>query len=81
MTLDAGRMYVLHHEPEYVRLRINDDLRQLIFKTTNPFGNNWSDPVHFEFNGYDTSLFWDDDDRCVHVESEVNGLVGLKCIF
>ena len=24
-------------------------------------GNGWSDPVHFTFEGYDTSLFWDDD--------------------
>ncbi|THG97986.1 hypothetical protein EW145_g7505 [Phellinidium pouzarii] len=24
-------------------------------------GNGWSDPVHFTFQGYDTSLFWDND--------------------
>ncbi|KAI5123809.1 hypothetical protein M0805_009104 [Coniferiporia weirii] len=36
----------------------------LIFTTTDIFANNgngWSDPVHFTFPGYDTSLFWDDD--------------------
>ncbi|EKM55564.1 glycoside hydrolase family 43 protein [Phanerochaete carnosa HHB-10118-sp] len=36
----------------------------LIFNTTNIWandGNGWSDPVHFIFQGYDTSLFWDDD--------------------
>lgn len=37
---------------------------QLIFHTKDIFannGNDWSDPVHFNFTGYDTSLFWDDD--------------------
>ncbi|KAI0658703.1 glycosyl hydrolase [Cubamyces menziesii] len=36
----------------------------LIFNTTDIWANNgngWSDPVHFTFQGYDTSLFWDDD--------------------
>lgn len=36
----------------------------LIFTTKDIFANNgngWSDPVHFSFYGYDTSLFWDDD--------------------
>lgn len=32
-------------------------------------GNGWSDPVHFTFEGYDTSLFWDDDvDGKVYVQ-------------
>ncbi|KLO11100.1 hypothetical protein SCHPADRAFT_831656 [Schizopora paradoxa] len=32
-------------------------------------GNGWSDPVHFSFEGYDTSLFWDDDvDGKVYVQ-------------
>lgn len=26
-------------------------------------GNGWSDPIHFNFSGYDTSLFWDDDGK------------------
>ncbi|EJD08131.1 uncharacterized protein FOMMEDRAFT_101567 [Fomitiporia mediterranea MF3/22] len=36
----------------------------LLFTTKDIFANNgngWSDPVHFSFQGYDTSLFWDDD--------------------
>ena len=36
----------------------------MIFTTTDIFANNgngWSDPVHFTFQGYDTSLFWDTD--------------------
>lgn len=41
-------------------------LSQMIFTTKDPFiqnGNGWSDPVHFSFDGYDTSLFWDEDER------------------
>jgi len=41
----------------------------LIFNATNPFGDNWSDPVFFEFNGYDPTLFWDDDGRSYIVGS------------
>lgn len=26
-------------------------------------GNGWSDPVFFDFQGYDTSVFWDDDGK------------------
>lgn len=34
----------------------------LILKTTNPYSSAaWSDPVHFNFTGYDTSPFWDID--------------------
>lgn len=33
----------------------------LIFKTRDPFDDEaWEDPVHFGFQGYDTSPFWDD---------------------
>lgn len=42
----------------------NLGILQLIFHTKDIFannGNSWSDPVHFNFTGYDTSLFWDDD--------------------
>lgn len=34
---------------------------QIIFTSSNPFDSeSWSDPVHFTFEGYDTSPFWDD---------------------
>lgn len=33
-----------------------------IISTDNPYvSTSWTDPVHFKFGGYDTSLFWDDD--------------------
>ncbi|KAF4632151.1 hypothetical protein G7Y89_g5978 [Cudoniella acicularis] len=34
----------------------------LIFTSEDPYTSTaWSDPVHFEFPGYDSSPFWDDD--------------------
>lgn len=42
----------------------------LIFTSTDPFNSSsWTDPVHFSFNGYDTSPFWDDDDMVYMVGS------------
>ncbi|EPQ55149.1 hypothetical protein GLOTRDRAFT_76437 [Gloeophyllum trabeum ATCC 11539] len=37
----------------------------MIFTTTDIYGDNWSDPIHFSplFQGYDVSLFWDDDGK------------------
>ncbi|CZR67137.1 related to beta-xylosidase [Phialocephala subalpina] len=33
-----------------------------VITTANPFNSSaWSQPVHFNFSGYDTSPFWDDD--------------------
>ncbi|KAF8996040.1 beta-xylosidase [Cyathus striatus] len=33
-----------------------------VISTEDPYDSlSWSDPVHFKFGGYDTSLFWDDD--------------------
>ncbi|KAM0334511.1 hypothetical protein ACHAQA_001540 [Verticillium albo-atrum] len=37
--------------------------RNFIIRTDDIWSNNWSDPVYFDFNGIDTSLFFDDDDR------------------
>ncbi|KAL5362574.1 glycosyl hydrolase [Aspergillus floccosus] len=43
----------------------SDDLSRwdnFVISTTDPFNStSWTDPMHFEFEGYDTSLFWDDD--------------------
>lgn len=42
----------------------NDSSRwdNIIFKTTNPYASDaWSDPVHFTFEGYDTSPYWDEE--------------------
>ncbi|KZO97805.1 glycoside hydrolase family 43 protein [Calocera viscosa TUFC12733] len=37
----------------------------ILFTNPDPIGNpnGWSDPIHFYFPGYDTSLFWDDDGK------------------
>ncbi|KAF8519757.1 arabinofuranosidase [Hysterangium stoloniferum] len=34
----------------------------IIFKTINPY-TEWSDPIHFTFTGYDTSLYWEADGK------------------
>ncbi|KIJ38391.1 glycoside hydrolase family 43 protein [Sphaerobolus stellatus SS14] len=41
----------------------------IIFKTTDPYADHWSDPVHFMFEGYDTSPFWDLDGKTYIVGS------------
>ncbi|KAL5050871.1 glycosyl hydrolase [Aspergillus fruticulosus] len=39
------------------------EYENFILSTTNIWADEWSDPVFYDFNGIDTSLFWDDDDR------------------
>ncbi|KAJ7461500.1 arabinofuranosidase [Mycena latifolia] len=46
------------------KMPINDTARwdNIIFRTKNPYAADaWSDPVHFSFDGYDTSPFWHED--------------------
>lgn len=46
------------------------DIRQIIFKGEDPYDEAaWSDAVHFDFNGYDTSPFWDTDGQAYMVGS------------
>lgn len=46
------------------------DNRQIIFKGNDPYDEtSWSDAVHFDFNGYDTSPFWDTDGQAYMVGS------------
>ncbi len=45
-------------------------LGQMIFKGENPYNlSSWSEPVHFNFTGYDTSPFWDVDGKSYMVGS------------
>ncbi|KAF3009620.1 hypothetical protein E8E13_007126 [Curvularia kusanoi] len=41
----------------------DDELQNFIVSTTDIYKGKWSDPVFFEFNGIDTSLFWDTDGK------------------
>jgi beta-xylosidase len=37
---------------------------QIIFKADNPYDDkSWSNAVHFNATGYDTSPFWDEDGK------------------
>ena len=41
-----------------------------VISTDNPYNStSWTDPVHYGFGGYDTSLFWDDDGQVYVVGS------------
>ena len=54
-------LVVTHHQED---VSGGADFLQLIFKSTNPFSSSsWSNPVHFDFPGYDTSPFWDTDGK------------------
>ncbi|KAJ0415024.1 glycosyl hydrolase [Aspergillus carlsbadensis] len=38
-----------------------NECQNFIVSTTDIWADEWSDPVFYDFNGIDTSLFWDDD--------------------
>src|SRR5689334_19634093 len=40
-----------------------DKTDNFIVTTTDPYSDEWSDPVYFEFRGIDPSLIFDDDGR------------------
>ncbi|KAJ7927967.1 arabinofuranosidase [Mycena leptocephala] len=61
-----------YHEGEFFilttlvfdKMPINDTARwdNIILRTKNPYAADaWSDPLHFAFDGYDTSPFWHED--------------------
>lgn len=63
----------------YVTTTLVDDIKNIsdtsrwdnvIFTTGNPYdSSSWSDPIHFDFDGYDPGLFWDDDGQAYVVGS------------
>ncbi|GIJ92412.1 hypothetical protein Asppvi_011394 [Aspergillus pseudoviridinutans] len=46
-----------------VRTATGDSRQNFIISTKDIWADNWSDPVYFEFNGIDPSLFFDDDGK------------------
>ncbi|KAF3354201.1 Chitinase 1 [Verticillium dahliae VDG1] len=62
-----GTFYIVttntHHSGSY-------KCANFIISSENIWGNRWSDPVYFDFNGIDTSLFFDDNDR-VYIEIKI----------
>lgn len=57
-----GRFYIICTN---IRRRATSPLlrENFIISTTDPWDGTWSDPMFFDFNGIDTSLFVDDDGR------------------
>ncbi|THG99404.1 hypothetical protein EW026_g2933 [Hermanssonia centrifuga] len=45
--------------------------QNMLFTTSDPSFNDWSDPILFDYPGYDTSLFWDDDGQ-VYIREEIS---------
>ncbi|OAA62684.1 glycoside hydrolase family 43 protein [Niveomyces insectorum RCEF 264] len=67
-----------YHDGTFYVVTIKDELPQtdarrwenLIFQADDLYdASSWTDPVRFEFVGYDPSPFWDDDDRSYIVAS------------
>ncbi|KAK1847196.1 xylosidase arabinofuranosidase [Colletotrichum chrysophilum] len=47
---------------DYLPVNDSSRWRNFILTSTDPYDSaSWSDPPHFEADGYDSSLFWDDD--------------------
>ncbi|GFG11352.1 non-reducing end alpha-L-arabinofuranosidase BoGH43A [Aspergillus lentulus] len=46
-----------------VRTATGDSRQNFVISAKDIWANNWSDPVYFEFNGIDPSLFFDDDGK------------------
>ncbi|KAF4914969.1 Non-reducing end alpha-L-arabinofuranosidase BoGH43A [Colletotrichum fructicola] len=47
---------------DYLPVNDSSRWRNFILTSTDPYDSaSWSDPLHFEADGYDSSLFWDDD--------------------
>lgn len=59
----------------------NDEMQNFIVSTTDIFAGQWSDPVFFEFNGIDTSIFWDTDGKAYISGSKSPGPMTRVMLF
>ncbi|ETN37233.1 uncharacterized protein HMPREF1541_08223 [Cyphellophora europaea CBS 101466] len=50
---------VIHHPSDGGK----DERQNFIVTSADPEGDQWSDPVFFDFDGIDTCIFWDGDER------------------
>jgi beta-xylosidase len=58
-----------------------DEMHNFIVSTKDIHGSKWSDPVFFEFDGIDTSLFWDTDGKAYITGSKSPGPMTKITIF
>lgn len=58
-----------------------DEMHNFIVSTTDIHAGKWSDPVFFDFNGIDTSLFWDTDGKAYICGSKSPGPMTKITIF
>lgn len=59
----AGITYIVCTNVLHVEGESNPLFENFIISTSDIQSNEWSQPVYFEFNGIDPSLFFDDDER------------------
>jgi len=55
-----GRFFVVCTNVIHIEGATEDKHENFIVSTTDIYSDKWSDPIHFEFNGIDTCLFFDD---------------------
>ncbi|KAJ4330645.1 hypothetical protein N0V87_009830 [Didymella glomerata] len=58
-----------------------DEMHNFIVSTKDIYGSKWSNPVFFEFDGIDTSLFWDTDGKAYITGSKSPGPMTKITIF
>jgi beta-xylosidase len=58
-----GTIYVVCTNVIHAEGSDNDVTKNFIVSTTDIWSGAWSDPVYFEFNGIDPSIFFDDDGK------------------
>ncbi len=88
----TGGLYaptIRHHEGIFyvvctnvIHVDENDGTHQnFIVSTTDIWGDQWSDPVFFDFDGIDTSIIWDSDGRSyMHGSAAPGPMTTIKAI-
>ena len=68
MKVSGGRMAPAISYRDGVYYIVCPNRKNFVITATNPAGP-WSDPVYFDFDGIDPSLFWDDDGKAYIVNN------------
>ncbi|KAG9571412.1 glycoside hydrolase family 43 protein, partial [Aureobasidium melanogenum] len=58
----SGKTYVINTNVLHPE-NAGDKPENFIIETDDIWSDNWSDPVYFDFDGIDPSIFWDDDGK------------------
>ncbi|KAH0277427.1 glycoside hydrolase family 43 protein, partial [Aureobasidium melanogenum] len=58
----SGKTYIINTNVLHPE-NADDKPENFIIETDDLWSDNWSDPVYFDFDGIDPSIFWDDDGK------------------